>query len=120
MGLSILPGLTRKERGGPACSGSRSRCRSTGTWRGRISERRGAGAGGSDVLVAGGAGVGQQYLAGGLLDELEISVVPLRLGGGARLFDGQGDADIQLEQVRVVDAPRVTHIRYRVRSAGGS
>ena len=75
-------------------------------------------AGGKDVLLGGGAGVARQYLAASLLDELEISLVPLLLGGGVRLFDGPADVDIGLEQVRAVEAPGVTHIRYRVTSPG--
>ena len=46
---------------------------------------------------------------------MEISVVPLLLGGGARLFDNLGDAKLELEQVRAVEAPGVTHLTYRVR-----
>ena len=72
---------------------------------------------GKDVSLGGGAQAAQQYLAAGLLDEMEISVVPLFLGGGSRLFDNLGDADVAFGQVRVVDAPGVTHITYRV--AGG-
>ena len=53
----------------------------------------------------------QQYLAAGLLDELVVSVVPVLLGGGARLFEGLGA--VKLEQVESVEAPGVTHIRYR-------
>jgi dihydrofolate reductase len=71
-------------------------------------------AGGQDVLLWGGADVINQYLAAGLLDELEIHISPVILGGGARLFDNLGDADISLEQIRVVEAPGVTHIKYRV------
>jgi dihydrofolate reductase len=74
-------------------------------------------AGGKDVSLGGGASVAQQYLAAGLIDEMEISVVPLLLGGGARLFDNLGDAKPELEQVRAVEAPGVTHLTYRVRSA---
>jgi len=40
-------------------------------------------------------------------------VVPILLGDGARLFDNLGDADLTLEQVRAVEAPGVTHIKYR-------
>jgi dihydrofolate reductase len=54
------------------------------------------------------------YLAAGLLDEMEISVVPLLLGDGARPFDNLGDADVRLEQFRVVAAPGVAHLSYRV------
>jgi dihydrofolate reductase len=71
-------------------------------------------AAGKDVSLAGGAGVVQQYLAAGLLDEMLISVVPLLLGRGARLFDNLSDARPRLEQVQAVEAPGVTHIRYRV------
>jgi dihydrofolate reductase len=70
-------------------------------------------AGGKDVLLGGGASVINQYLAAGLVDELELHVVPLVLGGGARLFDGVG-AGLQLEQLRAIEAPGVTHLTYRV------
>ena len=64
-------------------------------------------------MLWGGGQVAQQYLAAGLLDELELHVVPLVLGDGARVFDNLGDADVQLEQVRAVEAPGVTHLKYR-------
>jgi dihydrofolate reductase len=75
-------------------------------------EQAKAAAGGKDVMVAGGADVINQYLAAGLLDELEVHVAPLVLGGGARLFEGV--APRALEQVRVVEGPGVTHVKYRV------
>jgi dihydrofolate reductase len=71
-------------------------------------------AGGKDVSLGGGASAGQQYLAAGLLDELEISVVPLLLGAGARLFDNLGGATVELEQIRAIEAPGVTHLKYRL------
>jgi dihydrofolate reductase len=71
-------------------------------------------AAGKDVMVWGGAETVNQYLAAGLLDELELHLVPVLLGGGARLFDDLGDATVQLEQVRAVEAPGVTHLKYRV------
>jgi dihydrofolate reductase len=71
-------------------------------------------ASGQDVGLWGGAQVINQYLAAGLLDELELHIVPILLGGGARLFDDLGGADIKLEQVRAVEAPGVTHLKYRV------
>jgi len=70
-------------------------------------------AGGKDVILWGGGNIIQQYLAAGLLDELELHVVPVLLGGGARPFPELGDAEVQLEQVRVVEAPGVTHLKYR-------
>jgi len=71
-------------------------------------------AGGKDVSLGGGASAGQQYLAAGLLDELEISVVPLLLGAGVRLFDNLGGATVELEQIRAIEAPGVTHLKYRL------
>ena len=72
-------------------------------------------AGDKDVTIGGGADAINQFLAAGLVDELELHVVPLLLGGGARLFEGVG-ADLALERVRVIDAPGVTHVKYRVGS----
>jgi dihydrofolate reductase len=71
-------------------------------------------AGGKDVGLWGGGDVVGQYLVAGLLDELELSVAPVLLGGGARLFDNVADAEVRLEQVRAVEAPGVTHLKYRV------
>ncbi len=75
-------------------------------------------AGGKDVALGGGASVAQQYLAAGLLDALEIHLVPLLLGGGARLFDNLAgsleSSKGRLEQVRAIDGPGVTHLKYRI------
>jgi dihydrofolate reductase len=71
-------------------------------------------AAGKDVMIGGGASVIDQYLAAGLVDELELDVAPVILGGGARLFAGVGPG-LALEQVRSVEAPGVTHLAYRVR-----
>lgn len=79
----------------------------------RALERAKDSAEGQDVRLWGGALVIQQYLAAGLLDELELHVVPVLLGDGARLFDNLGGAGIELEQVRAVEAPGVTHLKYR-------
>jgi len=70
-------------------------------------------AGGKDVMLWGGGQAAQQYLAAGLVDELELHLVPVVLGGGARLFDSLGDATVQFEQIRSVEAPGVTHLKYR-------
>jgi len=69
-------------------------------------------AGDKDVGLGGGAGVAQQYLAAGLVDEMLLNVVPVLLGGGTPLFAGLG-AGIGFEQVRVVEAPGVAHLFYR-------
>jgi dihydrofolate reductase len=76
-------------------------------------EQARAAVGEKDVLIGGGADVINQYLAAGHVDELELHVVPLLLGGGARLFEGIGP-DLELEQIRVVEAPGVAHLKYRV------
>src|ERR687886_300207 len=80
----------------------------------RALERAKESADGQDVMLWGGAQVIQQYLAAGLLDELELHIVPVLLRGGARLFDNLGGTEIELEQVRAVEAPGVTHLKYRV------
>jgi dihydrofolate reductase len=76
-------------------------------------ERASSASGGKDVFIGGGADVIDQYLAAGLVDEVELNVVPLLLGGGSRLFAGVRP-DIKLEQVRAVEGVGVTHIKYRV------
>ena len=73
-------------------------------------------AGDRDVFLGGGAAMINEYLAAGLVDELELHVVPILLGGGARLFEGVGP-DVKLEQIRAIEAPGVTHVKYRVRRA---
>jgi dihydrofolate reductase len=67
-----------------------------------------------DVWLAGGASAVNQYLAAGLVDEIDLSIAPVILGGGSRLFDGLERGSLELEQVRAVDAPGVTHIKYLV------
>jgi dihydrofolate reductase len=69
---------------------------------------------GKDVLIGGGANVAQQYLAAGLVDEIELHVVPLLLGSGERLFDNVRGSDVRLEPVRTIEGPGVTHLKYRV------
>jgi len=73
-------------------------------------------AGGKDVSLAGGASAAQQYLAAGLVDEMEISLAPTLLGSGERLFDGIGDDLHGLEHVRTVAAPKVIHLKFVKRS----
>ncbi|MEU5903571.1 dihydrofolate reductase family protein [Micromonospora sp. NPDC047467] len=75
-------------------------------------------AGGKDVAVAGGGSLVRQVLKAGLLDELELHVVPVVLGTGLRLLDADldlGDKEaIELTPTRVIPTPEVTHIRYAV------
>ena len=57
-----------------------------------------------------------QYLAAGLVDEMEINLVPVLLGSGERLFDGVGDDLYGMELVRTVATPKVIHLRFAGRS----
>jgi dihydrofolate reductase len=70
-------------------------------------------AGDKDVFVMGGADVIRQALRAGYVEELSISIAPVILGGGKRLFDGF-DETVGLERVGLVQSPFVTHITYRV------
>jgi dihydrofolate reductase len=67
---------------------------------------------GKDISLAGGAKAAQQYLAAGLVDEMEISLAPTLLGSGERLFDGLGDNLHGLELVETVAAPKVVHLKF--------
>lgn len=82
-------------------------------------EQARAAAGGRDVAVAGGGSLVRQVLRAGLLDELELHIVPVALGTGLRLLDADLDLGereaIELTPTRVVATPEVTHIRYAVR-----
>jgi len=69
-------------------------------------------AGGQDVSLAGGASVAGQFLAAGLVDEMEINLVPTLLGSGERLFGGAGGDLHGLELVRTVSAPGVVHLKF--------
>ena len=69
-------------------------------------------AGDKDVWLAGGAKAAQQYLAAGLVDEMEIHLAPVLLGGGERLFDRLGDDLHGLALVRTIATPNVTHLKF--------
>jgi dihydrofolate reductase len=73
-----------------------------------------AAAGDDDVTVMGGADIGRQYIAAGLVDEISIHLVPALFGDGTRMFDGLGAGPIQLEPIDVIDTPAATHLRFRV------
>jgi dihydrofolate reductase len=77
-------------------------------------EQARAAAGDKNVNIAGGAGTVQQFIRAGLLDELEIHLAPLLFGEGIRLFERMGPEHIELENMRVVASPKVTHLRFRV------
>jgi dihydrofolate reductase len=65
------------------------------------------------ATIGGGADIARQALAAGLVDELQLHVVPLLIGNGIRLFESF-DQEWQLTRIRVIDGPNVTHLRYRV------
>ncbi|OQO92775.1 deaminase [Saccharomonospora piscinae] len=71
-------------------------------------------AGDRNVDIAGGAQTVRQYLRAGLIDELQLHVVPILLGAGVPLFDGIGSDMPSLEQVRVVEGESAAHLTYRV------
>jgi dihydrofolate reductase len=76
-------------------------------------------AGDQGVSVGGGARVIQQFLAGGLADEMQLHLAPVLIGAGTRLFEHLGPRLPRLEQIRVRESVNATHIRYRVIPAGG-
>ncbi len=73
-----------------------------------------AAAKGQDIWLAGGASVVNQYLAARLVNEIDVSIAPVILGDGDRLFAGLEFDSLRLKQIRAVDAPGVTHIKYEV------
>lgn len=77
-----------------------------------VEQAQAVAAGGNVHLM--GASIVQQSIRADLLDELIISLVPVVLGSGVRLFDGLDASNVKLRLVRVVDAPGVTHLAYRV------
>jgi dihydrofolate reductase len=76
-----------------------------------------AAAGGRDVMLHG-AATAQACLRAGLLDEMELHLMPVLLGRGRRLFDNLPAGTIELDLVRALDGPGVQHLRYRVRTVG--
>jgi dihydrofolate reductase len=73
-------------------------------------DRARAAAGGKDVLIAGGAATVNQYLAAGLVDEVNLHIAPVVLGAGERLFEGVGRLELTPVAARHTDL--VTHVRY--------
>ncbi len=76
-------------------------------------EQARAAAGDKNVAV-GAASIVQQCIRAGLLDEIHVDLVPVLLGGGVRLFEHLGTTPIELERTRVIEAPDVTHLTFRV------
>lgn len=77
-------------------------------------EQAKAAAGEKDVQVIGGASMAQQLISAGLLDQIQLSLMPVLLGDGLRLFEQIGTAARRLEKIKVIDSPVRTDIRFRV------
>jgi dihydrofolate reductase len=75
-------------------------------------EQAWAAAGHEEVQIAGGASAIRQYLVAGLLDQLQLHIVPVVLGSGERLLEDVGNPT--LEPIDVVASPAATHVKYRV------
>lgn len=76
-------------------------------------EQAKAAAGDKYVVVGGGANIAQQYLNAGIVDEIQIHLIPILLGQGIRLFDQIGIEQIELETTRVIESTSVIHLRFR-------
>jgi dihydrofolate reductase len=77
-------------------------------------EQAKAAAGDRNVAVGGGASIAQQCIEAGLIDEIQIHLVPVLLGEGIRLFEHLGAEQIELERTRVIESHGVTHLKFRV------
>lgn len=71
-------------------------------------------AGEKDVTVMGGADIGRQYIAAGLVDEIQIHLAPVLLGSGTSMFDGLGEGHLQLETIETIETPAAVHLRFRI------
>ena len=74
-----------------------------------------AAAGDKNVVVMGGADLLRQYLDAGVVEELTLTIAPVLLGAGKRLFDGIERTDLGFERTAVIESPYATHLRYEVR-----
>jgi len=81
-------------------------------------EQAKAAAGEKDVGIWGGAKVMRQYLKAGLLDEMQLHLIPVFLGDGVRLFDDLGPKRAELERTRTIQTPSATHLRFRIVKPG--
>jgi dihydrofolate reductase len=77
-------------------------------------EQARAAAGDKDIGIWGGAGIAQQYLKAGLLDEMLLALIPVLLGDGIRLFENLGPDWIELDKARTIETPNATHLRYTI------
>ncbi|MGI8877908.1 MAG: dihydrofolate reductase family protein, partial [Candidatus Limnocylindria bacterium] len=73
-----------------------------------------AAAGGKNVGVWGGANIMREYLRAGLLDEMQIHLIPVLLGNGIRLFEDLDSEGIELRRTSSIETPSATHFRFEV------
>jgi dihydrofolate reductase len=73
-------------------------------------------AGDKDVGIWGGANIIQEYLKAGLLDEMQIHVIPVLFGDGTRLFEDLGGRRIELKRTSTIDTPGATRLRFSVQT----
>lgn len=71
-------------------------------------------AGARNVIVMGGGDLLRQFLAAGLVDQFTLTIAPVLMGAGKRLFDGIARTDIAFERAAVIESPYATHLRFRV------
>jgi dihydrofolate reductase len=76
-------------------------------------------AGDKDVGIWGGAKITQQYLTAGMVDEMQVHLIPILLGDGVRLFENLGPERIELTRTRTIETPSATHLRFTVGKPGG-
>jgi dihydrofolate reductase len=75
-------------------------------------------AAGDGLVEVSGPNIIQQCLNLGLIDEIRISLVPVLLGAGVPFFDNLKDTPVELDDPKVIQGNRVTHLHYRVRPLG--
>lgn len=71
-------------------------------------------AGDKDVVIGGGANIARQFMQAGLIEEIQIHLIPKLLGAGIRLFEDGVGSQMRLENLGTIDAPDATHLRFRV------
>jgi dihydrofolate reductase len=77
-------------------------------------EQAQAAAGEKDVTIMGGANLGRQYIAAGLVDEIQIHLAPVLFGSGTRMFGELGEGHLNLEPIETIETPASTHLRFRI------
>jgi dihydrofolate reductase len=83
--------------------------------KGALDQARAA-AGDKDVTIMGGADLGRQFIAAGLVDEISIHVVPVLFGTGTRMFEDLHKGHVRLQPVDMLSTPSANHLRYRILS----